>query len=179
MNQCIIWLQKIRQARKCTYNANEQKSRQVNKQTIAQDECHSMPKMQKHNSKKKLHHLFGDCNVNKSSINTGQKHKSNEKHSSKGKAHISANNALKITQFAHVTPKQTWSTGSCTQVTKLKFPLQLFKFKKYTIWLVKLRVRFHESTHDERWGGSKSRLRMPVQYLILHISVKKTKKKIY
>ena len=156
MNQCIKWLQKIRQARKCTYNANKQKGRQVNKQTFAQDGCHNMPKMQKHNSKKKLHHLFGDCNVNKSSINTGQKHKSNEKHLSKGKAHISANNALKITQFAHVTPKQTWPTGSCTQVTKLKFPLQLFKFKKMhdliggvtstVSWFLKIKQK---RTHEE------------------------------
>ena len=107
MKQCIKPMQKIRQAPKYIYNANKQKGRQVNKQTIAQDGCHNMPKMQKRNSKKTFHHLFGDCNVNKYSINTGQKQKSNEKHLSKGKANISANNAQKIAQFAYVTPKQT------------------------------------------------------------------------
>ena len=64
---------------------------------------------------KKMHHSFDDCNVNKTSIDTGQKHKSNKKQLSKGKTNIRANNAQTITQFAHVTPKQTWPTGSCTQ----------------------------------------------------------------
>ena len=49
-------LQKIRQAGECAYNIKKQKSKQANKQTIAQDRCHNMPKDAEIKITKNLHY---------------------------------------------------------------------------------------------------------------------------
>lgn len=55
IKQSMKPLQKIGQARKCTYNSKNQKSKQESKQNNAQEGCHNMPKNAKIEQQKKWH----------------------------------------------------------------------------------------------------------------------------
>ena len=103
-------LQKIRQARNCTCNANKQNNMHENKQTIVHYTYENMQQNTEMKQSKNLQHAFCVCRPKKTNNNTGKKPNTRIKYIQQTLIGKTTKHPLKHVKYCFVASNQTWPT---------------------------------------------------------------------